>query len=180
MPLLLALEAVQAQMPNEKVLAFMDDVYMATRPEWVGVGHTTLGVELFRHVGIQVWNSGDIRPQACVQLERLAREANARTTVWRGSPLPPHEQGIKVLGAPLGHPDFVVAHLTRTITEHEVLLRRIPSVQDLQSAWLLLLHRAAAKATCLTSVLPPQWSTAHDQGFVALHVSVGRRGSGSS
>ena len=171
-----ALEAVQAQMPNEKVFAFMDDVYMTTRPERVGVGHTTLGVELFRHAGIhihegktKVWNSGDIRPQACDQLERLAREANARTTVWRGSPLPSHEQDIKVLGAPLGHPEFVAAHLARTVTEHEVLLRRIPSMQDLQNAWLLLLHCAAAKATYLTRVLPPQWSaafaTAHDQGL---------------
>ena len=45
--------------------------------------------------------------------------------------MPSHEQGIKVIGAPLGHPEFVAAHLTRTITEHEVLLRRTPSVQDL-------------------------------------------------
>ena len=38
-----ALEAVQARMPNETVFAFMDDVLTATRPERVGVGHTTLG-----------------------------------------------------------------------------------------------------------------------------------------
>ena len=32
------LEAVQAQIPNEKVLAFMDDLYMATRPERLASG----------------------------------------------------------------------------------------------------------------------------------------------
>ena len=60
MPLLFSLgqhpdlEAVQAQMPNEKVFAFMDDVHMATRPQRVGVGQTTLGVELFRRAGIHI------------------------------------------------------------------------------------------------------------------------------
>ena len=76
-------------MPNENVFAFMDDVYMATRPERVGVGHTTLGVELFRHAGIHIHEG--------------------KTKVWT------------VLGARLGHPDFVAAHLARTVTKHEVL-----------------------------------------------------------
>ena len=93
-------------MPNEKVFAFMDDVYMATWPERVGVGHTTLGVELFRHAGIHIHEG--------------------KTKVWT------------VLGA---HPEFVAAHLARTV-KHEV----VPSVQDLQSA--------------LTRVLPPQWAAA--------------------
>ena len=60
---------------------------------------------------------------------------------------PTHQQGIKVLGTPLGHADFVRAHLDRKVEEHQELLRRIPTVPGLQSAWLLLLHCAAAKAT---------------------------------
>ena len=63
--------------------------------------------------------------------------------------------------------DFGAAHLVCTITEHEVLFRRI-RVQDLQCAWLLL-HCTASKARYLLRVLPPQWSavfaTAHDQGL---------------
>ena len=55
--------------------------------------------------------------------------------MWRGSQVPSTEQGIKVLGCPLGHTDFVDAHLEGT----SVLLERIPSVPD-QSAWLLLTH----------------------------------------
>ena len=54
--------------------------------------------------------------------------------------LPLHEQGIKVLGTPLGHPEFVLAHLDHITTEHRAFLERIPSVPDLQSAWVLLLH----------------------------------------
>ena len=44
------------------------------------------------------------------------------TTIWRGSGLPLLEQGIKILGTPLGHEEFVRNHLMRTIEEHTVLL----------------------------------------------------------
>ena len=55
-------------------------------------------------------------------------------------------QGIKVLGTPLGHPDFVARHLQAVAAEHQTLLDRIPRVKDLQCAWLLLLHCASARA----------------------------------
>ena len=50
--------------------------------------------------------SGGIRPEACDALERVARAVNPRAVVWKGSDVPSREQGIKVLGTPLGHPDF--------------------------------------------------------------------------
>ena len=40
-------------------------------------------------------------------LERIARMENPRAVVWRGSGIPTEQQGIKVLGTPLGHDDFV-------------------------------------------------------------------------
>ena len=36
--------------------------------------------------------------------------------------------GIKVLGTPFGHPEFVTDHLERIMAEHRVLLDRIPAV----------------------------------------------------
>ena len=69
--------------------------------------------------------------------------------VWRGSDLLFEKQGIKILGTPFGHPQLVEAHLNKKIVEHEVLLERIPTVPDLQSAWSLLLHCAAARAKLL-------------------------------
>ena len=63
----------------------------------------------------------------------------------------------------------VRAHLDRKVEEHQELLRRIPTVPDLQSAWILLLHCAAAKATYLLRVLPPDsvapFAAAHDEGL---------------
>ena len=74
-----------------------------------------------------------------------------------------------MLGTPLGHADLVRAQLDRKVEEHQELLRRIPTVPDLQSAWLHLLHCAAAKATYLLRVLPPDsvapFAPAHDEGL---------------
>ena len=66
--------------------------------------------------------------------------------VWRGPELPTHQQGVKILGTPHGHPDLVRAHMDRTAREHQTLLDRIP-LQDVQAVWLLLLHCASAWQT---------------------------------
>ena len=96
------------------------------------------------------------RPPVCDVLERLARIEDPTATVWKGPGLLPEEdQEIKVLGSPLGHRAFVARHLERTSTKHQVLLDRIPLVQDVQSAWLLLLHCACARANYLLRVVRP-------------------------
>ena len=57
-----------------------------------------------------------------------------------------------MLGTPLGHEDYVQAHLTRTLAQHDVLLSHIPLVEDVQSASSLLLHCAGARANYLLRV----------------------------
>ena len=52
-------------------------------------------------------------------------------------------QGLKVLGTPLSHPEFVRQFLEKVTTKHDLLLSRILAVHDLQSVWLILLHCAA-------------------------------------
>ena len=159
-----ALEAVQRHLrQNEKMFAYLDDIYILTTPDRVGEVYYLLQDALFLHAHIrlhsgktQVWNKSGTRPQACDALERVARTVNPRAVVWRGSQLLAHEQGIKVLGTPMGHPAFVAAHLERTTAEHQVLLDRIPHVPDVQSAWLLLLHCASARANYLLRVVSPE------------------------
>ena len=89
--------------------------------------------------------------------------------VWRGSGVPSREQGIKILGALLGHEGFVAAHLEKTLRKHQVLLDAIPSVPDVQSAWLLLLHCASTQANYLLRVVRPEWTVhfahSHDTGL---------------
>ena len=54
--------------------------------------------------------------------------------------MPTHEQGIKVLGTPLGLEDFMAAHVESVLTEHHIFISRISTVKDVQSAWLWLLN----------------------------------------
>ena len=75
---------------------------------------------------------------------------------------------IAVLGTPQGHPSFVQGHLEKKVAEQRTLLERIPTVRDLQSAWLLLLHCATARANCILRVVEPQavaeYARLHDNG----------------
>ena len=63
-----------------------------------------------------------MRPVVCDRLERIAQVENPRATVWKGGGVPTNEQGIKVLGTPLGHDDFVAHHLREVAREQQELL----------------------------------------------------------
>ena len=65
---------------------------------------------------------------------------------------------VRVLGAPIGSPEYVIRQLEAKSTEHAVLLDRIPAVTDVQAAWLLLLF---CGATC--EQLAQQFAEAHDE-----------------
>ena len=80
-------------------------------------------------------------------LTRAARALNPDAVFWRGDHrLPVVQQGVVVLGSPVGHDEFIKAKLMSKVTEHQTLLERIPLVRDVQSAWLLLLFCAATRA----------------------------------
>ena len=76
---------------------------------------------------------------------------------------------MKILGTPLGHPDFVRRHLGELAEEQRLLLERIPRVKDVQEAWLLLVHCASARANYfLRSVRPEavaEYARLHDAGL---------------
>ena len=92
-------------------------------------------------------------PLACDELQRRAVLQDPTAQVWTGSGV--QSQGIKVLGCPLGHEDFVTTQLEAIGRNHHVLLQAIPTVPDVQSAWLLLLHCAAARANFYLRVVRP-------------------------
>ena len=76
-----------------------------------------------------------------------------------------------MLGAPVGHPDFIRAQLEMTQAGRQVLLNRIPSLPDLQSAWSLLLHCASVRANYFLRVVPPElgeeFARVHDSSLWA-------------
>ena len=86
---------------------------------------------------------------------RDCRQSDPEDQIWFGDHAAPvSEQGIRVLGTPLGSDAFVRAQLQATGEGHEMLLSRIPSIQDLQSTWLLLLFCASTRATNHLGVQP--------------------------
>ena len=78
---------------------------------------------------------------------------------------------MKVLGTPLGSPEYVSRLLAEKREEHDRLLQLIPDVPDLQSAWLLLLLSASTRANYLLRALPPtvtrEYAAQHDAAIAA-------------
>ena len=103
-------------------------------------------------------------------LQVAARVVDPEAIVWRGSAdLPTSAQGVVILATPLGQADFVREYLEAKSDSHRTLLARIPAVQDLQAAWLILLFCASARANFLLRALPPQatyeFSLQHDRSL---------------
>ena len=139
--------------------------------------HRVLEESLWSESGIRVhqgktkiWNAAGEKPTGCDELERTAAVVDPTAVVWRGSEeLPSCRRGIKILGTPLGHQDFVTAQLEMLTAEHQTLLCRIPLVQDVQAVWLLLVHCAAARANYVARVVEPgsaeHFCRRHDVGL---------------
>ena len=53
-------------------------------------------------------------------------------TIPQGVPFA--QQGVKILGAPLGHQDYVRRFLSKVSEKHQILFQRIPRLSDVQSA----------------------------------------------
>ena len=142
---------------GERMLAETDNIHIVTSPNRVRVVIASLQEQLF-HARIrggktQVWNGAGIRPVACDVFEQIAKRENPHMVVWMGS----------VLGTPLGHPEFVASHLEHIAEEHRMLLERIPAIQDVQSAWLILLHCATARPNySLRPALVRRFAENHD------------------
>ena len=148
---------------DEKLLAYLDDIYFCTEPNGVGEVYTVVQEALQTHAGIsirggktKVWNMSGERPPVCDVLEEIARRSDPTAQVWRGSGVTAERQGIKILGTPVGHPDFVRKHLGNLADEQRVMLERIPRLQDVQGAWLLLVHCASARANYFVRCVRPE------------------------
>ncbi len=104
------------------LLSFLDDVYTVCEPHRVSFIFERLQVALFRHAQIEVdlgktriWNSGGVgQPGA-----RALGTAEGLSCVGDRT-LPAHRQGLVVLGAPMGSPEFAQTSLHEARREHDV------------------------------------------------------------
>ena len=117
--------------------------------------------ELRRHAHVdvhqgktQVWNRGGLAPDGIEELTRVAKLVKPDAVVWKGdSSLPRECQGIRVLGAPIGTPEYVADQLAHKSREQEV-------------CWLLLLMCASTRANFWLRMIRPdqtlQYAERHD------------------
>ena len=97
--------------PGEGLYAFLDDVYITTAPERTLYALQAAQDSWSRLANIQVhlgktqaWNAaGEEPPGLVAALPRLDGDPPSWTGSWA---LPPEEQGLIVLGSPLGSPEY--------------------------------------------------------------------------
>ena len=104
-----------------------------------------------------MWNRAGLVLRDCEVLEDAARLVDPDAVVWKGDPeLPLSQQGIKILG--VGRKEFVEHELDSRATCHAELLEKIPSVKDLQCAWLILLYCGVSSANFFIRAVSPECS----------------------
>ena len=81
-------------------------------------------------------------------------DANGNS-IWKAD-LPADQRGIKVLGAPLGSPEYIQKFCDDVVTEKTKLLDFIPKLPSLQASWLLLYFCAVPRINHLLRTVPPQ------------------------
>ena len=137
-----ALVTVKSKLKEgEKLFGYLDDVYVICTPKRVLDVFRLLETELHNRVSIsihqgktQIRNRGGLEPVGAATLTAAARREKPEAVVGRGDPhLLPSEQGLMVLGAPVGQPEYVLARLAEKGVEHDRLLEKIPQVQDVQA-----------------------------------------------
>ena len=97
----------------------------------------------------QIWNRGGFISPGHDALLAIARQDDPDAQIWFGDHAAPEsERGIRVLGTTLGSNAFVRAQLQAIGESHELLLSRIPAIQDLQSAWPSLLCSNPCHVLC--------------------------------
>ena len=140
-----------------------------------------LGKEIFAHTPIrmhhgktQVWNRVSVIPQERETLTRVA-ELTRGAVVWRGDDgLPFSEQGIKILGIPVGQP-------VRSAVSGEVKRapHSLPTHHHPQAGCLLLFMCATTKANCWLRGVQPEWTSTFAETHDARNLnSHGRRSAG--
>ena len=113
-----------------------------------------------------MWNRGGATPPGVEELTRLARLVEPEAVVCRGdTQLLVAQQGVVILGVPIGSPDFVRQQLEDKSAEQDLLFQRIPLLEDTQACWLLLVMCAATRANFWLRAVCPE----HTESFATRH-----------
>ena len=156
-----SLSTVRSRMRRQDSLfAYLDDVHVVSPPDRTREAYNILQEQLLVGAGIRLhigktraWNRGGTQP---ADLEELGEE------VWSPS-------GIKILGTPLGSPEFVRSVVERRLEDEGKLWQAVTWVPDLQCGWQILLQCAGPRCHHILRTLPPsesaEYAQRHDDGM---------------
>ena len=142
-----ALVALQPELrPEERSLAFLDDLHLTTQPDRIQPLFQAASRCLYErarislnHAKTRVWNAAAVEPPGLADI--------SAADVWRGNAqLPEAEQGYYRSRSPFG----------RTVRNKQLRLQVLPTLPDLQVAWLLLLYCASPRSNYALGIIPPE------------------------
>ena len=110
-------------------------------------------------------------PDADVHWQYHSSSWSWRSRVTRRSQLTPFKEGMKILDSPSMHQEYVRTHFRNSSEVHRDLLDWMPTIPDLQDAWMLLLFCVGSRTNYLLRVDPPNLV----EDFVTEHDDVIRR-----
>jgi hypothetical protein len=160
-----ALAHAQSQLQEGDVIfSFLDDIYVITTRARAAEVYQTVAESIESQAGVRS-NLGKLEAWSPSGGPAPPGLATISPTSWKGD-LPERENGILVLGVPVGLPAFIATKAEARMTEERRLLESIPRMPDLQCAWALLLYSAVPRANHFLRLLPPSlaqsYARAHD------------------
>ena len=151
-------------MPSERILSFLDDIYVVTTKERAKTAFDEVSSCIQRQAGVRphlgklrAWSRrGGAAPPDLAAFDK---------DIWVAD-RPAHENGIVALGTLLVSPEFVQAHAAKRMEKEQHLLTQICKLPDPQHAWVMLSQSAVPRANNIVRILPPAlsraYATAHD------------------
>ena len=152
-------EANESLLPDEHIFAFLDDLYVIASKARAGEALQEVAWKVETRAGVRS-HTGKLRAwckrggPAPSDVQDISEDA------WTAD-LPDEENGIVILGTPLGRPAFVEKHAAERMETENKMLHELPGFKDIQAAWSLLLYSAVPRANHTIRVLPPSQSTAY-------------------
>ena len=166
-----ALREIQEHLPpGALAVAYLDDIYVVCLRDHTHHCYTVVRDILERTCHIDV-NLGKLAAWGAGVGEAPPRVTELGANVWRGN-LPEHEQGLRVLGTPVGSETYILEACREVVNDEAQLLEQIPKLASLHAGWLILYFCVVPRINHLLRTLPPQNATAiaqhHDTGVTDL------------
>ena len=160
-------EASGNLLPSEHLFSFLDDLYVVTCRARAAAAFEEVAGRVEALAGVKS-NYGKLRAWCRGGGPAPPDLADISEDAWTAD-LPDEQNGLVILGAPLGKAAFVEAHARKRLGTEERLLRELPEIGDPQVAWVLLLQSAVPRANHTLRVLPPtvsaNYAEAHDNAI---------------